>query len=194
MYLCPKKRPYFPMKKRTVLNLLVLALIISFFTTNLGYESKILLQRIFSSQVEILPQEKQYSIDSDWTLKDRDNKQFSFTQSEGKVKFVYFFSSWRAMSIADLIGIDKLYKDYHDKVDFYIITNELPEPVEQKQKDRKFTFKVTYLIQEVKMPFDPEKIPSGYIIDKTNKVVAQGFGNTRWNSNKVRELLNTLLK
>ena len=169
MYLCPKKRPYFPMKKRTVLNLLVLALIISFFTTNLGYESKILLQRIFSSQVEILPQEKQYSIDPDWTLKDRDNKQFSFTQSEGKVKFVYFFSSWRAMSIADLIGIDKLYKDYHDKVDFYII-------------------------QEVKMPFDPEKIPSGYIIDKTNKVVAQGFGNTRWNSDKVRELLDTLLK
>ena len=110
------------MKKRTVLNLLVLALIISFFTTNLGYESKILLQRIFSSQVEILPQEKQYSIDPDWTLKDRDNKQFSFTRSEGKVKFVYFFSSWRAMSIADLIGIDKLYKDYHDKVDFYIIT------------------------------------------------------------------------
>ena len=78
------------MKKRTVLNLLVLALIISFFTTNLGYESKILLQRIFSSQVDILPQEKQYSIDPDWTLKDRDNKQFSFTRSEGKVKFVYF--------------------------------------------------------------------------------------------------------
>ena len=111
------------MKKRTVLNLLFLALIISFFTTNLGYEAKILLQRIFSSQVELLSQDKQYTIDPDWTLKDRDNKQFPFTQSEGKVRFVYFFSSWRAMSIADLIGIDKLYQDYHDKVAFYIITN-----------------------------------------------------------------------
>jgi hypothetical protein len=182
------------MKKRTVLNLLFLALIISFFTTNLGYESKILLQRIFSSQVEILAPERQYTIDPDWTLKDRDNKQFSFTQSEGEVRFVYFFSSWRAMSIADLIGIEKLYLDYHDKVAFYIITNELPEPVEQKQHDRKFIFKVTYLIQGVKMPFDPEKIPSGYIIDKQDRVVAQGFGNTRWNSDKVRELLDNLLK
>ena len=182
------------MKKRTVLNLLFLALIISFFTTNLGYEAKILLQRIFSSQVELLSQDKQYTIDPDWTLKDRDNKQFPFTQSEGKVRFVYFFSSWRAMSIADLIGIDKLYQDYHDRVAFYIITNELPEPVEQKQRDRKFTFKVTYLIQGVKMPFDPERIPSGYIIDKQDKVVAQSFGNTRWNSDKVRKLLDTLIK
>ena len=176
------------MKKRTVLNLLLFAFIASFFVTNLGYESKILLQRLFASSVEILPKDKQY-----WTLKDRDNKQFSFTHSNGKVKFVYFFSSWRAMSIADLIGVQKLYNKYHQKVDFYIITNELPEPVEQKQQDRKFTFKVTYLIQEVKMPFDPEKIPSGYIIDQNNKVVAQGFGNTRWNSNKVHECIDHLL-
>ena len=181
------------MKKRTVLNLLLFAFIASFFVTNLGYESKILLQRLFASSVEILPKDKQYSIDPDSTLKDRDNKPCSFTHSNGKVKFVYFFSSWRAMSIADLIGVQKLYNKYHQKVDFYIITNELPEPVEQKQQDRKFTFKVTYLIQEVKMPFDPEKIPSGYIIDQNNKVVAQGFGNTRWNSNKVHECIDHLL-
>ena len=142
------------MKKRTVLNLLLFAFIASFFVTNLGYESKILLQRLFASSVEILPKDKQYSIDPDWTLKDRDDKQFSFTHSNGKVKFVYFFSSWRAMSIADLIGVQKLYNKYHQKV---------------------------------------EKIPSGYIIDQNNKVVAQGFGNTRWNSDKVHECIDHLL-
>ena len=104
------------MKKRTVLNLLLFAFIASFFVTNLGYESKILLQRLFASSVEILPKDKQYSIDPDWTLKDRDNKQFSFTRSNGKVKFVYFFSSWRAMSIADLIGVQKLYNKYHKRL------------------------------------------------------------------------------
>ena len=44
------------------------------------------------------------------------------------------------------------------------------------------------------MPFDPNKIPSGYIIDKQGVVVAEGFGNTRWNSDKVRELLDNLIK
>ena len=182
------------MKKRTVLNLLFLALIISFFTTNLGYEAKILLQRIFSSQVEFLSQDKQYTIDPDWTLKDRDNKQFPFSQSEGKVRFVYFFSSWRAMSIADLIGIDKLYQDYHDKVAFYIITNELPTPVDEMMQKRNFHFKVTYLIIGEKMPFDPEKIPSGYIVDKNGKVRAEKEGIARWNSDAVHQLIEQLLQ
>ena len=45
------------MKKRTILNLLLFAFIASFFVTNLGYESKILLQRLFASSVEILPKD-----------------------------------------------------------------------------------------------------------------------------------------
>ena len=98
------------------------------------------------------------------------------------------------MSIADLSGIQNLYNDYKDKIDFYIITNERPEEPEKKQRDRKFNFTITYLIQEEKMPFDPNKIPSGYIIDKQGIVVAEGFGNTRWNSDKVRELLDNLIK
>ena len=51
------------MKRRTVFNLVIFAFILSFFTTNLGYESKILLQRIFSSQAIILPSEEEYLID-----------------------------------------------------------------------------------------------------------------------------------
>ncbi|MDO4880985.1 MAG: redoxin domain-containing protein [Capnocytophaga sp.] len=180
------------MKKRTIFNLIIIAVILSFFYTNVGYEGKIFLQRIFSSSVDILPEDKQYKIDENWVLKDRNDQQFNFNQSKNNVKFVYFWSSWRAMSIADLVGIQKLYDDYKNKVDFYIITNERPEEPEKKQQDRKFNFPITYLIQEEKMPFDPNKIPSGYIINKKGMVVAEGFGNTRWNSEKVRDLLNKL--
>lgn len=182
------------MKKRTFFNLLLFAFVLSFFFTPLGYEGKILLQRIFASSVEILPENEQITIDEDWVLKDRNNVQFNFNQSKGRVKFVYFWSSWRAMSVADLSGIQKLYTDYHKQVDFYIITNELPEEPEQLQRDRKYNFKITYLIIGEKMPFDAERIPSGYIIDKQGKVVAKGEGNRRWNSDKVRELLNELVK
>lgn len=37
---------------------------------------------------------------------------------------------------------------------------------------RGFDFNVTYLIIGEKMPFDPEVIPSGYVIDKQGSVVA----------------------
>ncbi|WP_392419449.1 TlpA family protein disulfide reductase [Capnocytophaga canis] len=183
------------MKLRTVLNLGLILLVLAFFVTPLGYESKIILQRIFSSSVEVLPTNEQYKIDFDWKLKDRDNKEFNFSQSEGKKpSFVYFWSSWRVTSVADLSGIQKLYNDYKEKVDFYIITNELPSPVEELMSKRGYNFKVTYLIIGEKMPFDAEKIPSGYIIDKHGVVRAKSERIANWNSDKVRSLLDIISK
>lgn len=182
------------MKNKTFLNLALILLVLSFFVTPLGYESKIILQRVFASSVNILPENERYKIDFDWKLKDRDNKEFNFSQSENKRPvFVYFWSSWRITSVADLVGIQKLYNDYNKKVDFYLITNELPEPVEELMQKRGYNFKVTYLIIGEKMPFDPEKIPSGYIVDKQGFVRAESTRISRWNSDSVRELLDSLL-
>ena len=95
------------MKRRTFWNLLLILFVISFFVTPLGYESKILLQRIFASSVDIIPENQARTIDFDWQLKDRDNKQFNFSQTKGKKPaFVYFFSSWRGISIADLYAVE----------------------------------------------------------------------------------------
>ena len=183
------------MKKRTILNLLLILFILSFFVTPLGYESKILLQRIFASSVDIIPADKAQKIDFSWQLKDRNDVQFNYSQTQGKKpSFVYFFSSWRGISIADLYAVEKLYDVYKDKVDFYIITNEKPEPVEEMMQKRNFHFKVTYLIIGEKMPFDSEKIPAGYIVDKNGLVRAQKEGIARWNSDAVHELLDTLIK
>lgn len=182
------------MKKRTILNLLLILFVISFFITPLGYESKILLQRIFAGSVDIIPADKARKIDFDWQLKDRNNVQFNYSQTEGKKpSFVYFFSSWREISVADLYAVEKLYDAYKDKVDFYIITNELPEPVDEMMQKRNFHFKVTYLIIEApKKPFDPDKIPAGYIVDKNGYVRAQKDGIARWNSDAVHQLLDSL--
>ena len=169
------------MKKRTILNLLLILFVLSFFVTPLGYESKILLQRIFAGSVDIIPADKARKIDFDWQLKDRNNVQFNY------------FSSWREISVADLYAVEKLYDAYKDKVDFYIITNELPEPVDEMMQKRNFHFKVTYLIIEApKKPFDPDKIPAGYIVDKNGYVRAQKDGIARWNSDAVHQLLDSL--
>lgn len=181
------------MKRKTFLNLGIILVVISFFVTPLGYESKIILQRIFASSVDVLPENQQFTIDFDWKLKDRNNAEFNFSASKGKPVLVYFWSSWRITSVADLAGIQKLYDDYKGKVDFYIITNELPEPVEKLMQQRGYDFKVTYLIIGEKMPFDAEKIPSGYIIDTQGVVRSKSERVARWNSDSVRELLNSIL-
>lgn len=107
------------MKKKTLLNIILILFVLSFFVTPLGYEGKIALNRLFASSVELIPVSAQKKIDFDWKLKDRNDVQFNFNQSEGKVVFVNFWSSWRITSTAELYSIQKLYNDYKDKVDFY---------------------------------------------------------------------------
>lgn len=188
------------MKKRTVINLLLFAFVGAFFVTPLGYESKIILQRLFSKQVEILNPSQQYKIDENWILKDRNNQQFNFNQSQGKVKVVYFWASWHPMSISDLLGLQKLYNQFGHKVDFYFVTNELPELPEKLQADRKYHFPISYFIEKkylpqgAKIPFDAKQLPSGYVIDKKGKVRARALQNARWNGDAVHQLLNQLLQ
>jgi len=182
------------MKKSTILNLLLILFVISFFVTPLGYESKILLQRIFASGVDIIPANEAKQYNFNWKLKERNNEEFYFASKGSKPAFVYYFASWRAISIADLYAVEKLYDSYKDKVDFYIITNELPAPVEEMMQKRNFHFKVTYLImQEKNIPFNPEEIPSGYILDKNGYLRAEKQGIARWNSDKVHELIDSLI-
>lgn len=83
------------MKKKTLLNIILILFVLSFFVTPLGYEGKIALNRLFASSVELIPVSAQKKIDFDWKLKDRNDVQFNFNQSEGKVVFVNFWSSWR---------------------------------------------------------------------------------------------------
>ena len=79
------------MKRRTFWNLLLILFVISFFVTPLGYESKILLQRIFASSVDIIPENQARTIDFDWQLKDRDNKQFNFSQTKEACFCIFLF-------------------------------------------------------------------------------------------------------
>ena len=180
--------------RKLIINLLLIGIILSFFFTPLGFESKILLNRIFASAPKVLTAEKRQPIqDYNWKLKDENWDIFNFKRSEGRVVFLVFWASWRVPSLAELNGIQKLYDDYEGRVDFYIITNEEKAPVEELMKDRNYSFPVTYLIIGEKMPFDADEIPSGYILDKKGNVAAKRKGVGRWNSKKVRTLLNELI-
>ncbi|MCV6628389.1 MAG: TlpA family protein disulfide reductase [Flavobacteriaceae bacterium] len=182
------------MKKKTVLNILLILFILSFFVTPLGHYAKIGLNRLFAFSPDIEEVLAEDAIDYDWRLKDPEWNIFNFEQSKGKVVFVNFWASWVLPCEAELYSIEKLYKKYGDQVDFYIITNEERGPVEAFMKEKKFDFPVTYLIIGDKMPFDATIVPSSYIIDKNGKVVVQQPKIADWNTSKVHQLLDELLK
>ncbi len=183
------------MKKRTVKNVLLILLVLSFFVTPLGFESKVLLSRVFAPKPEIVePQDREKISGYDWRLKDADWKIFNFNRSEGRVVFVNFWASWRIPSIAERKSIQKLYDTYKGRIDFYMITNEKKEPVLELMEERGYAFPVTYLIIGEKMPLDATKVPSGYIIDKNGYIVAESEGIADWDNADIRQLLDTLLQ
>lgn len=182
-------------RKKTVLNILLFAFILSFFVTPLGHFGKVFLNRAFASTPEIIDVSSRQQLQSyNWKLKDANWDYFNLDTSKGRVVFINFWASWRLPCEAELKGIQALYDEYKDKVDFYIITNEERPPVEEFMQLKQLSFPVTYLIIGEPAPFEILEPPGSYIIDKNGFIVVKEEDIARWDISRIRELLDGLVK
>jgi len=181
-------------KGKTILNIAIMVVILSFFVTPLGDYSKVMLNRIFSFSPTVTKEVNRENItDYNWRLKDENWDFFNFKESEGRVVFVNFWRSWKLPSHAELESIQKLYDAYKDKVDFYIITNEEKEPVEKFMQERNFTFPVTYSVVGDSSPLSGSNPPRSYLLDKEGNIIIQKEGVADWDNADMYKLLNSLL-
>ncbi|MBT8315251.1 MAG: TlpA family protein disulfide reductase [Maribacter sp.] len=181
--------------KKTILNVLLIAFVLSFFVTPLGHFGKVFLNRFFAVTPEIIEETSRQQLQSyNWKLKDADWDFFNLEQSKRKVIFINFWASWRLPCEAELKGIQELHDAYKGKIDFYILTNEERPPVEEFMRLKNFTFPVTYLIIGEPAPFEIMDPPATYIIDKSGFIVVKEEGIARWNTSKIRALFDKLLK
>ena len=188
--------PYLPMKtnKKTILNVVLILFIVSFFVTPIGNYGKIWLNKLFSFSPNVVEDANQKKIsDYDWKLKDEQWDFFNFEKSKGNVVFINFWASWKLPSEAELASVQEMYDQYKDKIDFYIITNENRPPVEEFMEKHEFTFPVTYLIIGEKMPVDADKVPSSYLIDKEGNIVIHTEKISDWSTSEVYALLDGLI-
>lgn len=182
-------------KKRTFLNILLILFVVSFFVTPLGHYAKIGLMQLVSFSPEVVDASQRRKLSTyDWTLKDADWEFFSFERSRGKVVLIDFWASWRLPCLPELKGIQQLYEDYGDRVDFYIITDEERPPVEAFMEEHGFTFPVTYLILGTESPVATDEPPRSYLIDRAGNIVIDQKGMADWDTNRVRDLLDQLLE
>ncbi|MEM9143431.1 MAG: TlpA disulfide reductase family protein [Bacteroidota bacterium] len=183
------------MKKKTIRTLLLIAVVLAFFITPLGYHSKVWLNRLFSKNPEQIPlHERDKLPDYSWKLKDAQWDFFNFDRSTGKVIFINFWASWKLPSAAELEDIQTLYDTYGNRVDFYIITNEERPPVEEFMIKNKFTFPVTYLIIGERAPMEIMDPPATYIIDRDGYIVVREDDIRDWDNTEIHTLLGALLQ
>ena len=183
------------MTKKTVINVLLIALVVSFFVTPIGYYGKVLLNRLFAQTPEIILLENRKKIANyDWQLKNAEWDYFNFEKSKGNVVFINFWASWRLPCAAELQEIQEVYNIYKGKVDFYIITNEERLPVEEFMIKNKFTFPVTYLIIGGKSPLDVLEPPASYILNKKGDIVVKEDDIADWDNTTISNLLDALIQ
>ena len=150
--------------RKTILNVLLIAFVLAFFVTPLGYQGKILLNRIFSFSPDVIEVDEEKRItDYNWKLKDANWEFFNFENSMGNVVFINFWASWRLPCAAELKSIQNLYDS-----------------------------PVTYLIIGEKTPLALLEPPSSYIIDKNGYIRVMQEGIADWDNKTIYNLLNEL--
>ena len=117
----------------------------------------------------------------------------SISIGKGKVTFISYWATWCPPCIAELPGIQDLYKDYGDKVNFILLTQEEPERVQRFIEKRGYELPIYFPQMQAPKILQENSIPTNYIIDATGKIIIKETGAADWNSKKIRKLLEELI-
>jgi thiol-disulfide isomerase/thioredoxin len=124
-----------------------------------------------------------------WTLTDDRGTATSFSSLKGEVIFLNQWATWCPPCRAEMPSIEKLYKDYGDRVRFVMLTNEEPAPVLEYMKKHGYTFPVSF--GSVAGPgLATRSIPVTVIIGREGQVLINKKGAINWNARKIRKLLD----
>ncbi len=130
-----------------------------------------------------------------WELQGLNTDNINFSELKGKVVFVNFWATWCPPCRAELPMIQKLYKDYKDKVAFIFITNENWNKVATFFSKNGYNLPVYNSVSSPPNEFlKTNSIPSSFLIDKKGSVLIEKVGAADWNSKKTRAIIDEILK
>ena len=117
----------------------------------------------------------------------------SISVGKGKVTFISYWATWCPPCIAELPGIQELYKVYGDKVIFILLTQEEPDRVQRFIDKRGYELPIYFPQMQAPDVLQENSIPTNYVIDTTGKIIIKETGAADWNSKKIRNLLDDLV-
>jgi thiol-disulfide isomerase/thioredoxin len=129
-----------------------------------------------------------------WQLTDKEGDKIMFKELNQKPVFLNIWATWCPPCIAELPGIAELQSEFGDKVNFVILTNENKDVVDAFIKKHNYQDLNIYFSGRLPSDFETQSIPATYIIDKNGKLMLSKKGAARWNSSKIKNLLNSLIK
>ncbi len=148
--------------------------------------------RVFS--MEINKDEQVKISDYNWRLKNLEGDVVNLSDFENKVVVVNLWATWCPPCVAEMPSFQKLYNAYGDKIVFLFVANDEPDRVLSYIEDNDYDLPIYYQLTMAPAEMDSNSLPTTYIMDTSGFIVASKVGAADWNSSKVRDLLDGLIK
>jgi thiol-disulfide isomerase/thioredoxin len=131
-----------------------------------------------------------------WRLKDVSETDFDFNSTKGKVIVINFWATWCPPCIAEMPSLEDLYQKYktNDNVVFLFVSNEDVSVIKNFMSKKEYTFKVYQSLTEYPTEFNVSSIPRTFVISKKGDIVIDKSGAADWNSERVTNTIDELLK
>lgn len=182
-----KTRKFF---KKQGSNIILIIVILLFLIPQTRKPIQIGINRLFSFSPSEIPEENRKILANyDWELIDLEGNRKNFNQSEGKVTIVNFWATWCPPCIAEMPSFQKLYDDYEGKIDFYFVSSEETEVLENFVSKKTYNFPVFRPASAVPEKLLNKSLPTTYVISKKGKIIIEKEGAADWNSSDFRNLL-----
>lgn len=145
------------------------------------------------SPSELKAEDQQYLTTFTYKTTTLDGQKGDVVVGNGKVTFISFWATWCPPCIAELPSIAALYKDYGDRIQFLLITNEEPTVVTKFLDKKNLQLPIVNPAMQTPPLLYEETIPTNYIIDKQGRIIVKEKGATDWNSDTIRAIIEGLL-
>ena len=129
-----------------------------------------------------------------WKLVDEQGVVYNFENAKNKVVLINFWATWCPPCIAEMPSLQALYNDYKDKVVFLFVTTDWYSDINPFLKKHQYTFKVFRPADAYPEYFDIPTIPRTFLINADGEVIIDEDNAANWNSKKIRQTIDNLLK
>jgi thiol-disulfide isomerase/thioredoxin len=190
---------YFKKKKTfsIITDFLFVAFIILLIIPGTRKEVSAFFIRMVSLPPSELSTNEQFTINDqslNWQFYDLSGNTVTLSSLNNKPVFLNFWATWCPPCIGELPGIADLYTDYRDKVHFVLVSNEGAEKVIDFAKKHAYEDLPFYIYRTTPTDFATQSIPATFLISKEGKVVINKKGAARWNSGKMKKIIDGLLQ
>ena len=160
-----------------------------------GVPIKVFLSRTFALSPRLNNSEHTEVLDSYlWQLSTLDGNRTSFTEAEGKVVLVNFWATWCPPCIAEMPSLQSLYDTFGKDVAFYFVSTETEEILQNFKEKTNYSTPIYTMLTMPPKVLQSKSLPTTYLIDKEGKVIIKKTGAAKWNSDKVKTTIRTLLE